>query len=186
MGTGKVLWSFILVRVLFFFLFRSFSYKVRCFFLGSFLTTVGDGDGNGNGGCAADPEPACGQLHMNLNLNLTGTFDFDDLRDYARRLLGSFPDPRARGVRIKLPAEAISPVPQRTPTTMGAGAGEERPEYSVGAEEEKRMEREMEREMERAEGGLSGCREAVEILTRNPKKGVSCRLPFSEWADRCA
>ncbi|KNZ75718.1 Retrograde Golgi transport protein RGP1 like protein [Termitomyces sp. J132] len=70
---------------------------------------------------------------------LTGTFD--DLRDYARRLLGSFPDPSARGVRIKLPAEAISPVPQ-----------------------------EMEREMERAEGGLSGCREAVEILTRNPKK----------------
>ncbi|KAG5718894.1 Retrograde Golgi transport protein RGP1 like protein [Termitomyces sp. T112] len=102
---------------------------------------------------------------------LTGTFD--DLRDYARRLLGSFPDPSARGVRIKLPAEAISPVPQSaSPRTdgflVGGGGGGEG--YGVWAEEEKRLEREMEREMERAEGGLSGCREAVEILTRNPKK----------------
>jgi len=32
-----------------------------------------------------------------------------------------------------------------------------------------------------AEGGLTGCREAVEILTRNPKKGeVVC--PLGDWA----
>ena len=33
-------------------------------------------------------------------------------------------------------------------------------------------EREREREREREEGEVTGCREAVEILTRNPKKGV--------------
>ncbi len=33
----------------------------------------------------------------------------------------------------------------------------------------KRAEEEREKE---TEGGLSGCREAVEILTRNPKKGM--------------
>jgi len=36
-------------------------------------------------------------------------------------------------------------------------------------EEERLRERERERE---DEGGLTGCREAVEILTRNPKKGM--------------
>lgn len=106
---------------------------------------------------------------------ITGTFD--DLQDYARRLLASFPDPRARGVRIKLPAEAVSPVPQSaSPFCAGffvAGGG-------VWAEEGKRLEREMEREMERAEEGLSGCREAVEILTRNPKKGA-CLFWFWFW-----
>ncbi|KAG6894016.1 hypothetical protein C0992_007835, partial [Termitomyces sp. T32_za158] len=95
---------------------------------------------------------------------ITGTFD--DLQDYARRLLASFPDPGARGVRIKLPAESVSPVPQ---SASPCAAGFFIP-GGVWAEEGKRLERELEREMERAEGGLSGCREAVEILTRNPKK----------------
>jgi hypothetical protein len=35
-------------------------------------------------------------------------------------------------------------------------------------EEGRRLEREREKE---EEGALTGCREAVEILTRNPKKG---------------
>ncbi|KAG6876531.1 hypothetical protein C0993_002420 [Termitomyces sp. T159_Od127] len=95
---------------------------------------------------------------------------FGDLQDYARRLLASFPDPGARGVRIKLPAEAVSPVPQSAGFAVGFGAGAGGGAGGVWAEEGKRIEREMEREMERAEGGLSGCREAVEILTRNPKK----------------
>ena len=69
---------------------------------------------------------------------------FEDLRDYARRLLSSFQDPVAPGVPMKLPAEAFSPVRSD-------------------------LERELEREVE---GGLTGCREAVEILTRNPKKGL--------------
>jgi hypothetical protein len=63
---------------------------------------------------------------------------FEDLRDYAHRLLVSFSDPTAR-----LPAEAFSP-----------------------------LRSDLERELEREEdGALTGCREAVEILTRNPQKG---------------
>ncbi|KAF8060802.1 Rgp1-domain-containing protein [Lyophyllum atratum] len=85
---------------------------------------------------------------------------FDDLQDYARRLLTSFPDPGASGVRIKLPAEAISPVPQSAAPNGIMDA-------TWPTEDGKRLEREMERA---EEGGMSGCREAVEILTRNPKK----------------
>lgn len=62
---------------------------------------------------------------------------FEDLRDYARRLLTSFHNPAMKGVPTKLPASDL--------------------------------ERELEREVE---GALTGCREAVEILTRNPKKGM--------------
>ncbi|KIJ58929.1 hypothetical protein HYDPIDRAFT_98508 [Hydnomerulius pinastri MD-312] len=66
----------------------------------------------------------------------------DDLRDYGQRLLGTFPDPDATGVRIKMPAEAVSP-----------------------------LQGDFDREREGGDSGaLTGCREAVEILTRNPKK----------------
>ena len=89
---------------------------------------------------------------------------FSDLQDYARRLLSSFPDPTASGVRIKLPAESISPVAQN-----GNWHGNGIRGVAWNAEEEgRRLERERERE---EEGALTGCREAVEILTRNPKKG---------------
>jgi hypothetical protein len=37
-------------------------------------------------------------------------------------------------------------------------------------------EREREHGAYEDEGGLTGCREAVEILTRNPKKGASLAL----------
>ncbi|KAG5636929.1 hypothetical protein H0H81_006362 [Sphagnurus paluster] len=89
---------------------------------------------------------------------ISGTYD--DLQDYARRLLASFPEPGTRGVRIKLPVEAISPVPQSATANGFTDA-------SWPAEDGRRLEREMERA---EEGGMSGCREAVEILTRNPKK----------------
>ena len=75
---------------------------------------------------------------------------FEDLRDYARLLLASFPDPDATGVQTKLPAAAFSPVRSD-------------------------LERELERE---EEGALTGCREAVEILTRNPKKGGRTTTDF--------
>ena len=72
-----------------------------------------------------------------------GFRSLDDLRDYGQRLLATFPDPDATGVhRIKVPHEAISPV-----------------------------QGDFEREREDDSGTLTGCREAVEILTRNPKKG---------------
>ncbi|KAH7923767.1 Rgp1-domain-containing protein [Leucogyrophana mollusca] len=65
----------------------------------------------------------------------------DDLRDYGQRLLATFPDPDATGVRIKVPAEAVSPA-----------------------------QNDLERGREGDGGALTGCREAVELLTRNPKK----------------
>lgn len=86
---------------------------------------------------------------------------FEDLQDYARRLLASFPEPGTSGVRIKLPAESVSPVPQNVDALSRAWQDDDA----------RRLERERERE---EEGGLTGCREAVEILTRNPKKGRSC------------
>lgn len=70
-----------------------------------------------------------------------------DLQDYARRLLASLPGPGVDGeAERKLPVEAFSPVRSD-------------------------LERELEKEQE---GAMTGCREAVEILTRNPKKGARC------------
>ena len=70
-----------------------------------------------------------------------------DLQEYARRLLASLPGPGLDvEVERKLPVEAFSPVRSD-------------------------LERELEREQE---GAMTGCREAVEILTRNPKKGMHC------------
>lgn len=73
-----------------------------------------------------------------------GSFrSMDGLRDYGQRLLATFPDPDATDLhRIKLPLEPISP-----------------------------SQADFEREREGDGGALTGCREAVEILTRNPKKG---------------
>lgn len=74
-----------------------------------------------------------------------GSRSLGDLRDYGQRLLATFPGPDASEVdRIRMSLEVISPV-----------------------------QTEAERERE-CHGVLTGCREAVEILTRNPKKG--------EWA----
>ncbi|KAF8642873.1 hypothetical protein AX16_009379 [Volvariella volvacea WC 439] len=117
---------------------------------------------------------------------------FEDLQDYAQRLLDAFPEPGASGVRIKLPAEAVPLSPSRS-SMNGIGGGGHHGEggpNGIGngglngvmkggispwdAYERERMEddeRRREREWEKEEeGGLTGCREAVEILTRNPKK----------------
>ncbi|RPD58460.1 Rgp1-domain-containing protein [Lentinus tigrinus ALCF2SS1-6] len=67
---------------------------------------------------------------------------YEDLQEYSRNLLASFPDPKATGVRIKLPIESI-------PSTSNAD-----------------LDSELERDMDNP----TGCREAVEVLTRNPKK----------------
>ncbi|KAI0761670.1 Rgp1-domain-containing protein [Trametes elegans] len=66
---------------------------------------------------------------------------YEDLREYGRNLLASFPDPKARGVRIKLPIEAIQ---------------------SSRSSEIDELEDELD--------SPTGCRQAVEVLTRNPKK----------------
>lgn len=71
-----------------------------------------------------------------------------DLREYAKRLLASFPAPGA-GTRAR----------------------------ADGNEHPHPVDVELEREELDEEGGLTGCREAVEILTRIPKKGW-CILSF--------
>ncbi|KAI8983332.1 Rgp1-domain-containing protein [Trametes punicea] len=67
---------------------------------------------------------------------------YEDLQEYARNLLASFPDPKATSVRIKLPIEAIQ-------SSRSAG-----------------LDRQLEDDLD----SPTGCRQAVEILTRNPKK----------------
>ncbi|EMD41460.1 hypothetical protein CERSUDRAFT_110035 [Gelatoporia subvermispora B] len=75
-------------------------------------------------------------------MQASGSGTYDDLRAYARALLASFPDPASKGsVAFRLPIEAV-----------GGGPGH----------------LDLERDREREEAG--GCRQAVELLTRNPKK----------------
>ncbi|OCH94164.1 Rgp1-domain-containing protein [Obba rivulosa] len=74
--------------------------------------------------------------------SVSGTYE--ELRTYARGLLASFPDGSSSGIMPKHPIEAVRSTPERI---------------------------DVEREREREEaGGLTGCRQAVELLTRNPKK----------------
>lgn len=75
--------------------------------------------------------------------SLAKPWTYEDLQSYARNLLASFPDPKAPGVRIRLPIEAIQ-----------HGRGD--------------LECELEDDLD----SPAGCRQAVEVLTRNPKKGV--------------
>lgn len=69
---------------------------------------------------------------------------FDDLRKYAHSLLASFPDPKATGVRIKLPIEAIA-------ASRSGG---------------------LDNELDGDISSSTGCRQAIEVLTRNPKKST--------------
>lgn len=94
----------------------------------------------------------CSRAHSSVTTR-SGTYD--ELRDYARKLVGSstgsgagsFAGPNVLdGAKIELPG-----------TVDGLD-----------------IERDRERE---EEGALSGCRQAVEILTRNPKKGQCVVAP---------
>jgi len=107
------------------------------------------GGGRSPKGCDDDSVATCVRvciIHGGILIlySANGSFrSLDDLRDYGQRLLATFPDPDATGVRrIKLPLEPIPP-----------------------------EQADFEREREGDGGALTGCREAVEILTRNPKKG---------------
>ncbi|KAH7884076.1 Rgp1-domain-containing protein [Phlebopus sp. FC_14] len=92
---------------------------------------------------SANPTPKVvdGPPKGTVKVSPSSSTALDDLRSYGKRLLGTFPDPESTGVRIKMPAEALSP-----------------------------LHGDFEREREGDSGALTGCREAVEILTRNPKK----------------
>ncbi|KAG2086672.1 Rgp1-domain-containing protein [Suillus cothurnatus] len=86
----------------------------------------------------------------------------DDLRAYGERLLETFPAEGSTGVRIKEPAESVpESVPSSSSSGLASGSGSQAFPDPLRA---------FEREKEGGEGELTGCREAVEILTRNPKK----------------
>lgn len=88
----------------------------------------------------------------------------DDLRAYGERLLETFPTEGSTGVRIKEPAESVpESVPSSSSSGLASGSGSQAVLDPLRAFE-------IEREKEGGEGELTGCREAVEILTRNPKK----------------
>ncbi|KAG1855996.1 Rgp1-domain-containing protein, partial [Suillus subluteus] len=89
----------------------------------------------------------------------------DDLRAYGERLLDTFPAEGSTGVRIKEPAESV---PENIPSSSSSGLAS-----GSGSQAVLDPLRAFEREKEGGEGELTGCREAVEILTRNPKKAPS-------------
>jgi hypothetical protein len=76
----------------------------------------------------------------------------ESIKDYARSLLASLPDSKNNP-----PSSVVHDVNKPN------GHGVELSRSVKRAEEEREKN---------TEGGLSGCREAVEILTRNPKKGM--------------
>ncbi|TFK38749.1 Rgp1-domain-containing protein [Crucibulum laeve] len=113
------------------------------------------------------------ERNMHVTTPQASTWTYDEVKEYAQQLLASLPDPEATGVRIKLPAESVASSVHENGNTNGNGNGNgnasnsEEAEWRRAAQEARRKEKERERE---EEGGLTGCREAVEILTRNPKK----------------
>lgn len=106
------------------------------------------------------------QLKIELGIAPTTTpcGSLDDIRAYGERLLETFPAEGSTGVRIKEPAESV---PESVPSSSSGLAS--------GSKAASDPLRALEREREEGEGELTGCREAVEILTRNPKKGTSQR-----------
>jgi len=76
----------------------------------------------------------------------------ESIKEYARSLLLSFPDNKNN-----------PPLSVMYDVDKPNGHGVELSRSVKRAEEEREKN---------TEGGLSGCREAVEILTRNPKKGM--------------
>ncbi|KAG2128752.1 Rgp1-domain-containing protein [Suillus bovinus] len=116
-----------------------------------------------------DLSSACGDSKKDLSPSsskssptTTPDGSLDDLRAYGERLLETFPAEGSSGVRIKEPAESV---PESVPSSSGLASGSK-----VTSDPLRAFERERERELEGGEGELTGCREAVEILTRNPKK----------------
>jgi hypothetical protein len=100
----------------------------------------------------ADPDPRIANTFpaptSSSSPSSVGTFG--DLQEYARRLLGTF-----SSGPLSQNGDADAQVRVRVPTLAEIDA----------------LERERDAERE-AECGLTGCREAVEILTRNPKRGA--------------
>ncbi|KAF8907707.1 Rgp1-domain-containing protein [Gymnopilus junonius] len=112
--------------------------------------------------------PSCNRFHSAF----ASTNTIESIRDYARSLLASLPDPEP-DEEDKGKDETSTLASGSSSSSAGANARDSVKDKSgITAHLGRTAElRRIESERERAEeGGLSGCREAVEILTRNPKK----------------
>jgi len=85
------------------------------------------------------------------------------IREYARSLLNSIPDDGSPKIGSTTTNGNGSVVHNGHAETPRRRLTAHRPEDVCRIESEREKE---------SEGGLTGCREAVEILTRNPKKGT--------------
>ncbi|KIM39016.1 hypothetical protein M413DRAFT_447380 [Hebeloma cylindrosporum] len=112
--------------------------------------------------------------------SLSSVDTLESIREYAQALLASLPPPVPKSSDTGSgPSSPLSPADSESPLSLSpaagipqngahkdiAGNGKQRALHPL--EELRRVESERERV---DEGGLTGCREAVEILTRNPKK----------------
>ncbi|KAG2342648.1 Rgp1-domain-containing protein [Suillus weaverae] len=104
------------------------------------------------GSAGADAKKDLSSASSNLSPTTSPCDSLDDLRAYGERLLETFPAEGSTGVRIKEPVESV---PENVPSSSGLASGSSDPLRAFEGERE---------------GELTGCREAVEILTRNPKK----------------
>lgn len=123
-----------------------------------------------DGGKVTDTGSADGNTKKDLSSSLsklspttTPYGSLDDLRAYGERLLETFPAEGSTGVRIKEPAESVPESVPSSSSGLASGSGS-----NVVSDPLRLFEKEHEAEKEGGE--LTGCREAVEILTRNPKK----------------
>lgn len=91
-----------------------------------------------------------------IAISPTASNTIESIKEYARSLLVTFPDSKK--------------VDEEERIYVNGFHGVEEGSFGNGMEVPRSATDQMAKEKE-AEGGLSGCREAVEILTRNPKKG---------------
>jgi len=114
------------------------------------------------------------------NPSLSTDDTIETLRSYAASLVATLPKAKGKSRADTMDVHSLScSVPSSDDTDSPSAAGNvKNGEYKASAEREELWR--IERDREPAdEGGLTGCREAVELLTRNPKKGELTSFPSS-------
>lgn len=105
----------------------------------------------------------------------------ESLRSYAASLLATLPQDKSRADTSNVCLQ--SPDGIDNPGANGAGGNVLNGKHKASSEREELWRIERDREPV-DEGGLTGCREAVELLTRNPRKGELISFCHRTiWAD---
>jgi RAB6A-GEF complex partner protein 2 len=101
----------------------------------------------------------------------------------ASNVPGAKAEPSLGAYAMQLLSSQAVPNPRSPPFLLGPGVGDR--EEDVFGRAETPLSAEHREDREETGGGLSGCREAVEILTRNMKKGTFfLSSPFQIREDR--